>query len=83
MQRDTIAAMRLQLERLRRMQFGRSSEKVAVEIAQLTLALEDLETGAARNSEPADTDPAAAAGEPRRATDRHVGLCRCICHARR
>ncbi|MBV9538221.1 MAG: hypothetical protein JOY70_04730 [Acidisphaera sp.] len=30
--RDTIAAMRLQLERLRRMQFGRSSEKIAAEL---------------------------------------------------
>nr|WP_139373892.1 IS66 family transposase [Enhydrobacter aerosaccus] len=48
-QRDRIAAMQLQLERLRRMQFGRSSEKIAAEIAQLTLALEDLEAGAARN----------------------------------
>ena len=43
--RDAIETMRLQLERLRRMQFGRSSEKIAAEIAQLTLALEDLETG--------------------------------------
>jgi Transposase C of IS166 homeodomain len=42
-QRDTIAKMRLQLDRLRRMQFGRSSEKIAAEIAQLTLALEELE----------------------------------------
>jgi len=36
--------MRLQLARLQRLQFGRSSEKVATEIAQLTLALEDLES---------------------------------------
>jgi len=43
--------MRLQLERPRRMQFDRSSEKT-VEIAQLTLALGDLETGADRKGEP-------------------------------
>ena len=42
-QREMIATMRLQLARLRRMQFGRSSEKLDAEIAQLTLALEDLE----------------------------------------
>jgi transposase len=66
-QRGTIAAMRLQLERLRRMQFGRASEKVAVEIAQLTLALEDLETGAARKDAPAGSEasnPAGASREP-------------------
>ena len=65
--RDTIATMRLQLERLRRMQFGRSSEKIAAEIAQLTLALEDLETGSARKEEPAVgvvADSAGASREP-------------------
>jgi len=64
-QRDTIAAMRLQLERLRRMQFGRSSEKIAAEIAQLTLALEDLEAGAARKDEPACNGAANPAGMSR------------------
>jgi transposase len=63
--RDAIAAMRLQLERLRRMQFGRSSEKIAAEIAQLTLALEDLEAGADRKGEPADTEARDRAGAPR------------------
>ena len=55
--RDAIAAMRLQLERLRRMQFGRSSEKITAEIAQLTLALEDLEAGIDRKDEPGDAEP--------------------------
>lgn len=69
-QRDTIAAMRLQLERLRRMQFGRSSEKIAAEIAQLTLALEDLETGAVRREEPVGNAAADAAGASREAPAR-------------
>ena len=63
--RDAIAAMRLQLERLRRMQFGRSSEKIAAEIAQLTLALEDLEAGADRKGEAADAEPSDPAGASR------------------
>ena len=38
-----IEAMRVQLARLRRMQFGASSEKLSQEIEQLELALEELE----------------------------------------
>lgn len=38
-----IETMRVQLARLRRMQFGTSSEKLSQEIAQLELALEELE----------------------------------------
>ncbi len=38
-----IETMRVQLARLRRMQFGASSEKLATQIAQLELALEELE----------------------------------------
>jgi transposase len=38
-----IETMRVQLARLRRMQFGASSEKLSAEIAQLELALEELE----------------------------------------
>ncbi|HEX3142227.1 MAG TPA: IS66 family transposase, partial [Rhizobacter sp.] len=57
--RALIATMRLQLDRLRRMQFGRSSEKIAAEIAQLTLALEDLEAGIGRRDELADAETSA------------------------
>jgi transposase len=39
-----IDKLKLQLARLRRMQFGRSSEKVAREIEQLELLIEELET---------------------------------------
>ena len=42
--RDTlIDTLRLQLSQLRRMTFGQSSEKLALQIAQLELALEELE----------------------------------------
>ena len=39
-----IDKLKLQLARLRRMQFGRSSEKIAREIEQLELLIEELET---------------------------------------
>lgn len=39
-----IDKLKLQLARLRRMQFGRSSEKLAAEIEQLELLIEELET---------------------------------------
>jgi len=46
--RDRVIAMlRAQLARLRRMTFGTSSEKLAQEIAQLELALEEYEAEAA------------------------------------
>jgi transposase len=38
-----IAALRVQLAQLRRMTFGQSSEKLSLQIAQLELALEELE----------------------------------------
>ena len=41
------------LARLRRMQFGRSSEKLTAEIQQLELLLEDLEEGEAERTAPA------------------------------
>jgi transposase len=45
-QRELIARLRLQLARLRRMQFGRSSERLDREADQLELALEELEADA-------------------------------------
>jgi transposase len=42
-----IEALKLTLLKLRRMQFGRSSEKLALEIGQLELKLEELESEAA------------------------------------
>ena len=55
-----VEKLKVQLARLRRMQFGRSSEKIAREIAQLELALEDLEAAAAAEGMP--VDPASYAG---------------------
>jgi transposase len=51
-----IETLRMQLARLRRMQFGRSSEKLDRAIAQLELQLEDLEesTAAAQPAIPAE-----------------------------
>jgi hypothetical protein len=43
MQAATIARLQAQLAKLRRMHFGRSSEQLASSVAQLELALEDLE----------------------------------------
>ena len=54
-----VEKLRIQLARLRRMQFGRSSEKIAREIEQLELALEDLEATAGA-SQPPGTSPQAA-----------------------
>ena len=44
---QATASLKVQIARLKRMHFGRSSEKLASEIAQLELALEELETAEA------------------------------------
>ena len=53
-----IDTLRVQIARLKRMQFGKSSEKLDTQIAQLELALEELEgeaiVAAARRADPAD-----------------------------
>lgn len=55
-----IDTLRVQIARLKRMQFGKSSEKLDAQIAQLELALEELEgeavTVAARRSDPNQAD---------------------------
>ncbi len=60
-QQARIALLRAQLAKLRRLQFGRSSEKLDAAIAQLELALEDLEeeSGAKAAAQP----PVSADGE--------------------
>lgn len=63
-QRELIGHLRLQLARLRRMQFGRSSEKLDAEIAQLTLALEDLEADAGLPDKPGEQDAPTPADMP-------------------
>jgi transposase len=59
-----IEQLRLQLARLRRMQFGRSSERLAAEADQLELALEELETEAP--TPPPAEEPADTAARPER-----------------
>jgi transposase len=62
-----VEKLKLQIARLRRMQFGRSSEKVARTIEQLELRLEELE---AEEPTPAASDDASAAnGEPSSAVE--------------
>jgi len=46
-----IEALRLQIARLRKQKYGRSSEKIQREIEQLELALEALEIASAANKE--------------------------------
>src|SRR5215469_15282097 len=52
-----IEKLKFQIAKLRRMQFGRSSERLSHEIEQLELRLEELESGAAED----DAKPAAEA----------------------
>jgi transposase len=65
-----IEKLRFQIAKLRRMQFGRSSERITRQIEQLELQLEELETGEAEDiaraeaSEPAVPIPAR--GKPKR-----------------
>lgn len=70
-----IEQYKAQLHKLRRMQFGQSSEALDTQIEQLELQLEDLEgTEAAR---------VAATPQPRPArSPRCANLCRCICRVR-
>ena len=55
-----IDTLRVQIARLKRMQFGKSSEKLDTQIAQLELALEELEgeaiVAAARRTDPVQAD---------------------------
>jgi len=51
-----IEKLRFQLAKLRRMQFGRSSERITREIEQLELRLEELETGEAEDAARAEGD---------------------------
>jgi transposase len=60
-----IEKLRFQLAKLRRMQFGRSSERITRQIAQLEFQLEELETGTAE-----DTARAEAAEPPAPTSER-------------
>jgi transposase len=66
-----IETMRVQLARLRRMQFGASSEKLSQEIEQLELALEELEA-AAPVAQPSTVLPKPERPMPVRALPEHL-----------
>src|SRR6202167_2182452 len=51
-----IEKLKLQIAKLRRMQFGRSSERIARQIEQLELRLEELETGEAESVAKAEAE---------------------------
>ena len=64
-----IEKLRFQIAKLRRMQFGRSSERITRQIEQLELQLEELETGEAEDAARAEASqpeaPALARAKPR------------------
>jgi transposase len=59
-----IEKLKLQLAKLRRMQFGRSSERITRQIEQLELRLEELETGEAEAAAKAEADTDTDTAEP-------------------
>jgi transposase len=67
-----IEKLKLQIAKLRRMQFGRSSERISRQIEQLELRLEELQTGEAEDaarteaSDPPPTAPAPERAKPKR-----------------
>lgn len=68
-----VQALRLRIAKLQKQAFGKSSEKIEREIAQLELALEDLlvaaaeqHDGSTEDDEPAATDAPVAEAKPRR-----------------
>jgi transposase len=71
-----IEALKLQILKLRRLQFGKSSEKRAQEIEQLELWVEELETAAALRSCVLETQigstPGRGASKPRREFPAHL-----------
>ena len=56
-----IEKLKLQIAKLRRMQFGRSSERITRQIEQLELRLEELETGEAEVAAKAEAEADASA----------------------
>ena len=75
-----IERLQLLIAKLRRMQFGRRSEKLQGQIEQLELQLDELATASA---EPPAASPTPEATAPRLlAASRRGGRCRVICRAR-
>lgn len=62
--KSEIANLKLQIAKLQRMQFGRSSEKVAAQIEQLELALDALEADRAEREAQRESKAEAARDKP-------------------
>ena len=75
-----IEKLRIELLRLKRMQFGRSSEQLDTQIAQLELTLEELEASETQLAAPfaAPAPPP----NPSNGPNRSASPCRRICRAR-
>ena len=70
-----IEKLRFQIARLRRMQSGRSSERISRQIEQLELRLEELESGEAADAASTEaTDPPPASPPPTRARPKRKPL---------
>ena len=67
-----IEHLKLLIAKLRRMQFGRKSEKVERQIEQLELQLEDLEANRAESAPPTEKQPATASTIPPAPSHRDV-----------
>ena len=79
-----IEKLKLQIAKLRRMQFGRSSERISRQIEQLELRLEELETGEAEADAKASRPiPPNRWRRSASAPNRSASRCRIICRARR
>ena len=70
-----IEKLKFQIAKLRRMQFGRSSERISRQIEQLELRLEELESGEAADAASTEaTDPPPAPPPPERARPKRKPL---------
>jgi transposase len=67
-----IEKLRAELAKLKRLAFGKSSEKIAVQIEQLELALEELETARANSPIIADSEKAKCPNPARKALPDHL-----------
>src|SRR3954452_20517379 len=76
-----IAHMKLVIAKLRREQYGQSSERGRKVLDQLELQLEELEAETSENAVTAEERPAAPPSRASPAGDRYAHLCRPICRA--
>ena len=69
-----IKKLRFQMAKLRRMQFGRSSDRITRQIAQLEFQLEELETSAAEDAARDEATEPSASASPRANTPKRKPL---------